>query len=157
MGPGKSAWAYTIGNTVYVPRSRKPDRLLGANSFLFELNNAIRVAQFKVIQEEGAKGSKGTLDAKSYARKTVELEVEGMLRLGEVWLDMKKNAPAGENWDKYDTDFYLKEYQDYKAGKKTKDDIINSVLAGVYPAGANKGKTIEQNYMEQYKKISGGK
>jgi hypothetical protein len=156
-GPGKWAWPYTSGNTVYVPKSHKGDKVTAASDFLFELNNAIRQPKFAAINAEGAKGSKGTLDAKAYARKNVELEVEGMLRTGEVWFEMKKNAPKGENWNKYDSDFFLQQYEDYKAGRKTKDDIINSVLGGVYPEGVNKGKTVEQYYMEQYKKISGGK
>ena len=57
-GPGKNAWAYTIGDTIYVPKART-DLVLAISDFLFELNNAVRKPQFDKIHEEGAKGSKG--------------------------------------------------------------------------------------------------
>jgi len=156
-GPVKNTWPYTIGNKVYVPKARKPDKMNAAKGFLFEINNAIRHSAFKVLTEDAVKGSKGTLTAKTYATKVVEKEVEGMLRLGQVWVDMKKNKPKGEHWDKYDATFYLSEYQEFKAGKKSKSDIVKDVLARVYPEGINKGKTVEQYYMDQYNGISGGK
>lgn len=156
-GPAKNTWAYTVGNTVYIPKART-DPVLAMSDFLFELNNAIRAPKFRDLAAEAAKGSKGTLTAKDYAYKQVEQEVEGMLRLGEAWAEMKKTASGkGTAWDKYDADFYLAEYNDFKAKKKTKDDIVKNVLQRVYPAGANKGKTVEQFYIDQYNSLSGGK
>ena len=104
-GPGKSSGrAYTVGDTVYVPKARV-DPVLAMKSFLFELNNAIRKPKFTAIFAEAAKGSKGTLTAEQYAYKIVEQEVEGMLRLGEVWFETKKTMGKGD-WDKYDSEFY---------------------------------------------------
>jgi hypothetical protein len=152
-GPGKLAWPYTVGDTVYVPKART-DKVVAMSDFLFELNNAIRSPALAEIHAEGAKGSKGKLTAKTYAYKKVEQEVEGMLRTGKVWFETKKTMGGGKELDKYDADFFLGEYNAFKAGKKTKDDIIKAVLASANPAN---NKTHEQMYMEQYAALSGGK
>lgn len=81
------------------------------------------------------KGDKGSLTATTYARKTVELEVEGMLKLGEVWLDMKK--AAGKEKD-----------------KTWKDDVVNAVLASKYTEGTNAGQTVQSVYEAQYEAIA---
>jgi hypothetical protein len=155
-GPGKaSGRAYTVGDTVYVPKARV-DPVLAMKSFLFELNNAIRKPKFTAIFAEARKGSKGTLTAEQYAYKIVEQEVEGMLRLGEVWFETKKTMGKGD-WNKYDSDFYYSEYKQFNEKKKTKDDIVKDVLKRVYDSGDLKGKTVEDHYKEQYEKLSGGK
>lgn len=155
-GPGKRAWPYTIGNTVYVAKGRA-DVPVTVSDFLFELNNAVRAPKFKVLDTEAAKGTKGKLTAKEYARKTVELEVEGMLRMGEIWFEMKKSGPKGGAWDKYDSEFFLAEYKSVKEGKKTKEDIVKSVLGRVRNHEPHPEWTIEQKYMEDYESLSGGK
>lgn len=156
-GPGKDLGrAYTVGSTVYVPKART-DKVLAMKSFLFELNNAIRAPKFAEIDKEAVKGTKGTLTAQQYAYKSIELEVEGMLRLGEVWFETKKTIGKEAEWNKYDHQFYLSEYTAFKEGKKTKDDIVKDVLQRVYDTGTLKGKTAEQYYMEEYNKLSGGK
>ncbi len=155
-GPFKDVRAYTIDNTVYVPKAYT-DKVMAMKGFLFELNNAIRKPKFKVLDIEATKGTKGSLTAKDYAYKTAEQEVEGMLRTGEIWFEMKKASGSPKEWDKYDADFYLSEYQAFKAKKKSKDDIIKDLLKRVYPSGVNKGKTVEQFYMEEYSSLAGGK
>ena len=157
-GPGAMAWPYTIATTktVYVPKART-DAIAAMSDFLFELNNAIRSPKLAELQKEAAKGTAGKLTAKDYALKTVEQEVEGMLRLGEIWFETKKTLSKDAKWDKYDADFYLSEYNAFKSGKKTKDGIVNDVLKRVYDTGSLKGKTVEHNYMEQYTQLSGGK
>jgi hypothetical protein len=119
------------------------------NGFLFELNNAMREPQFRAI---GADVAAGKIDARQFARRVVEHEVDGMLRLGEVWFEMKK-ARGGTDWDKYDANFYQQEYQDFLAKRKTRDDIVTDALKRVYPAGANAGKTVEQYYIEEYARL----
>lgn len=155
-GPAKDAWAYTVGTKVYVPKART-DKVLAVSDFLFELNNAVRAPTFAKLSKEAAKGSKGTLTAKQYAYKKVEQEVEGMLRMGEIWFEMKKTIGKGAKWNKYDNDFYLSEYEAFKAKTKSKDDIVKEVLQRKYTSGVDKGKTVEQYYMEQYNDLSGGK
>jgi hypothetical protein len=142
-GPGHSAWPYTSGNSVYIPRARRGDAVVAMSDFLFELNNAIRAPQFARIQ---ADATAGTIDARQYARRTVEQEVDGMLRLGEIWFEMKR-ARGGSDWDRYDGDFYQAEYQDFRARRRTRDDIVTTVLGRVYPSGAHAGKTVEQFYI----------
>lgn len=155
--PGKTLGrAYTVGNTVYVPRSRT-DPILAMKSFLFELNNALRAPNFAAFTEEATKGSKGSLSAKQYAYKITEQEVEGMLRLGEIWFETKKTMPKSPKTDVYDAPFYLPDYEAVRSGKKTKDELVKEVLKRVYDTGTLKGKTVEQNYMEQYEMLSGGK
>jgi hypothetical protein len=155
--PGKSGGrAFTSCPTVYVPKSRT-DPPEAMRDFLFELNNAIRCSRISALQTEAEKGTKGTLTAKDYAYKIAEVEVEGMLRLGQVWFETKKTFGSDKKWDKYDTEFFLAEYQDYKDGKKTKDDIVKEVLHRTYETGDLTGKTVEQHYMEQFQTVSGGK
>lgn len=154
-GPVPSTWPYTLHNTVYIPKART-DGLEAMSDYLFELNNAVRAPKFDVLRKEAAKGAKGTLTNASYARKVVELEVEGMLKLGEVWLEMKKSAGKEEDatWKAEDHHFYLEQYKAYKDGTKTKDDIVNDVLHSRYTQGHSAGKTVEENYKDQYDSIS---
>jgi hypothetical protein len=154
-GPYPNTWPYTVGHNVYVPKV-ETDKVLAARDFLFELNNAIREPKFMQLHAEAAKGAKSTLTAKQYARRAVGQEVEGMLRLGNVWFELKKTGPKGSEWDKYDRNFYVREYKDFQKGTKTKDDLINEILQRRYTAGANAGKTVEQYYMEVYESLSGG-
>ena len=148
--------AYTSGHSVYVPRAQT-DPILAMRDFLFELNNAIRAPKFAALAAEAVKGSTGTLTARTYAYKIVEQEVEGMLRLGETWFKLKSAGGAHPEWGAYDQKFFLSEYEAVKAGRKTKDDIIRDVLSRVYETGTLRGKTVEQNYMDQYNSYSGGK
>jgi len=148
--------AYTSGHAVYVPRAQT-DPVIAMSDFLFELNNAIRAPKIAALAAEAAKGSTGTLTARSYAYKIVEQETEGMLRLGETWFKMKSTGGTHPEWSRYDQDFFLSEYEAVKAGRKTKDDIVRDVLRRVYETGALRGKTVEQNYMEQYNRLSGGR
>jgi hypothetical protein len=156
-GPAPTAGrAYTAGKMVYVPKTRT-DPVLAMRDFLFELNNALRQPKFAELEKEGAKGSTGSLTAKQYALRNTELEVEGMIRLGEIWFETKKALGTDPKWNKYDIHYYLSEYNAFKAGKKTKDDIVKDVLKRVYDTGTLKGKTVEQFYIEQYNELSGGK
>jgi len=154
--PLKWDWPYTEGNKVYVPKA-STDKIRAMSDFLFELNNAIRKPKFEALGVEASKGSKGKLTAKEFAQKAVELEVEAMLRLGEIWFETKKASKSSKALDKHDEDFYLSEYEAYKAKKKSKDDLIKDVLKRVYPTGVNKGKTVEQYYLEEYKRLSSSK
>lgn len=155
-GPYKNSWAYTDGYRVYVPKVHT-DPVVAIVDFLFELNNAIRKPRFEELDKEATKGTKGKLTAEQYAYKNIELEVEGMLNLGEIWFEMKKTIGKDIEWNKYDNEFYLGEYQEFKEGKKTKDDIVKEVLKREYSEGKDKGKTHEQYYKELYKNIAGGK
>lgn len=151
-GPGKEAWAHTSGDTVFIPASHT-DPFVAMSDFLFELNNAVRNNQFAALDAEAFKGSKGTLDAKSYAHNKVELEVEGMLRTGEVWLAAKKEAGKEHDkaWSERDQKFYVQEYEAFRDGKLTKEDIVQRVLLRKYPEGKYAGKTTEEFYMDEYK------
>jgi Domain of unknown function (DUF4157) len=155
-GPGAALGRpYTSGHSVFVPRTHT-DPIIAMSGFLFELNNAIRAQKFDDLTTEALKGSKGTLTAAQYAYKMAEQEVEGMLRLGETWFKLKAAAGPHPEWDKYDRDFYLSEYQAVKGGRKTKDDTVKDVLKRVYDTGTLRGKTVEQYYMDEYRRVSGG-
>lgn len=148
-GPGKSAWPYTIGDTVYIPKAHT-DKITAMSDFLFELNNAVRQPKFADIH---AKAAKGNITPKEYARQKVALEVEGMLRLGKIWFESKKSI-GGKDLDKHDGEFYLAEYTAVKNGKKSESDIVDDVLKRKYTEGADAGKTVEQFYMEQAEALS---
>lgn len=155
-GPSKEVGrAYTVGTKVYVPKGRGAVQAM--RDFLFELNNAVRSPKFSKLAGEATKAKKtDAAAAKKYARDITEQEVEGMLRLGQVWFETKKAMKkVPEDWSQYDNDFFLSEYQSFKDKKKTKDDIIKDVLARKYETGTLKGKTVEQHYMEQFKEYAG--
>src|SRR5207248_5351859 len=129
---------YTVSGTVYIPKARN-DPVQAASDFLFELNNAIHKPELTGVV---AKATKGSITAKEYAREVTAIEVDGMIRSGFVWADMKKGLGGGKDLDKYDRDFFLAEYKAFNAGKKTKDDIVKEVLGREYTSGVNAGKTI---------------
>lgn len=167
-GPGKDeegSRPYTRGNNVYIPGKPDPkashaqthDGLPAMRDFLFELNNAIRAPKFEEVGKAALKGKKtDEAAARQYAYSNVELEVEGMLRLGEIWFEMKKaKGTAAKDWDQYDEFFFLAEYRAFKDKKKTKDQIVKETLQRKYEGGPLTGKTTEQLYIEHYKEIAG--
>jgi hypothetical protein len=79
-----------------------------------------------------------------------------MLRLGSIWFEMRRDLPTRER-ERYDPEFYQSEYNEFRAGRKTQGDIVNDVLRRTYTTGVNRGKTVEQFYMEQYEELSGGR
>jgi hypothetical protein len=143
-GPGKLAWPYTANDTVYVSKART-NAIVSMSDFLFELNNAIRKPAFDKIN---AAATAGTITPQEYARQNVEQEVEGMLRMGKIWFEMKKTL-GRKGLGAYDKDFFLYSYQQFSKGKKTQADIVNDVLKA--KSGAAPTKTTEQFYMDQYK------
>jgi Domain of unknown function (DUF4157) len=157
-GPAKDVGRpYTVGNTVYVPKTHAAIPVVAISDFLFELNNAIRQPKFAAIDAAAAAGAKTDLTAaKKYAHDKIEAEVEGMLRLGEVWFETKAKylGTKVHEFDKYDSEFYLAEYESFKNGKKTKDDIVKDVLQRTFTTGSIKGKTEEQYYIEQYQGLA---
>jgi hypothetical protein len=152
-GPSATPVAYTMANTVYTPRAHT-DKVVAMSDFLFELNNAIRLPQFQLVHKAGREGK---IDAREYARRTVELEVEGMLRLGKIWSETKRIMGGGKALDKYDAPYYLAEFTAVRKGKKTQAQIVADVSARKYSEGTNKGKTAEQVYMEQFEELFGKK
>jgi hypothetical protein len=155
-GPGKDDWPYTMYGKVYVPQSQT-DKIIAMRDFIFELTNAMHAPLYAELSKQAVKGAAGTLTAKEFARRIVEQEVEGMLRLGKVWFETKKGLGGGAELDKYDEEFFLSKYKDFTDGKKTKEDIVKEVLASAYVGGSAKGVTIEQNYINEYNRLSSGK
>jgi hypothetical protein len=157
-GPDKaSGRAYTVGDTVYVPKGRGAVPVEAMSDFLFELNNAIRGPRFAALATAAAGGAKTDLAAaRKYAHDVIEGEVEGMLRLGEVWFETKKKylGKKSHEFDKYDEQFFLAEYKSFHDHKKTKEDIVNDILTRKYETGDLEGKTTEQTYMEQYQGLA---
>jgi hypothetical protein len=156
-GPGKTsvgALPYTIGDTIYVPKARLSDKVTAMKGFLFEINNAVRSPRFADVSK---RAKEGKLTADQYARSKIELEVEGMLRMGKVWAATKAVMGGGKDLDKYDALYYLAEHLDVEAGKKTAADIAADVGKRKYEAGTNVGKTVEQFYVEQFNAIYGKK
>jgi hypothetical protein len=147
-GPAHGTWAYTVGSTVYIPRART-DHVQAMSDFLFELNNAIRAPQFR---ENELRAAAGTVDARQYARRKIELEVEGMLRLGEAWFEIKR-AAGDASWDRYDEENYLRIYQDVHDGRKTQTQVVDEVLQ--WRNGMDRSRTNEQYYMDQYPTLRG--
>jgi hypothetical protein len=144
-GPAHDAWPYTVGSSVYVPRAHT-HRVEALSDFLFELNNAIRQPAISALQQQAAAG---TIDARGYARGIVGQEVQGMLRLAKVWLDVKATMGGGHELDRWDSPNYVTQYRDVQAGRRTEAQVVTDVLGTRYTQGTNRGKTIEQNYVDQ--------
>jgi hypothetical protein len=149
-GPAKNtvgAHPYTVGDSIYVPKTRLGDKVMAAKGFLFEINNAIRRPRFAAISTQAQEGK---IDANQFARGFIELEVEGMLRMGGIWNSFKPILGGGKELDKYDADYYMPEFTAVQSGKKTAADIATEVGKRKYTAGVNVGKTVEQYYVEQF-------
>lgn len=148
-GPGSMAYPYTSGQSVYVPRAHT-DRVIALSDFLFELNNAIRHGAFAAL-DRGA--TAGTVTKPDYARRNVEQEVQGMLRLGAVWADVKATMGGGRELNRYDAPNYMKELQDVRAGRRTEAQIVQDVLNRTYTEGELRGKTVRQYYEQQWQSL----
>lgn len=155
-GPGKALGAipYTIGDTIYVPRARLTDKVLALKGFVFEINNAVRKDRFAAVSQSATEGK---IDAAEYARRKIGLEVEGMLKMGDVWASVKAGMGGGKDLDKYDNWFYMSEHTAVASGKKTAADIGTDVGSRKYTVGTNAGKTVTQFYIDQFNEIYGKK
>jgi hypothetical protein len=148
-GPAASAWPYTSGTAVYVPRAQATDAELAARSFIFELNNAMRSSAFADLAK---KAHEGTLGATQFAHDCVAQEVEGMMRLAQVYAGYRDSL-SNTDRARLDSQYYWGEYQEVQSNKKTKEQIIQDVLHRVYPSGADAGKTVEQHYIDEYNRV----
>jgi hypothetical protein len=148
-GPGAMAWPYTSGQSVYVPRAHT-DKVVALSDFLFELNNAIRHPALGRLTTDAAAGRVTKAD---YATKVVEQEVQGMLRLGAVWKDVKATMGGGRELNRYDAPNYLKELNDVRTGRRTEAQIVQDVLGRTYTEGTLRGKTVRQNYEAQWETL----
>ena len=148
-GPGAMAWPYTSGQSVYVPRAHT-DKVVALSDFLFELNNAIRHPALGRLTRDAIAG---TVTKGDYATKVVEQEVQGMLRLGAVWKDVKATMGGGRELNRYDAPNYLKELNDVTAGRRTQAQIVQDVLNRTYTEGTLRGKTVRQNYETQWESL----
>jgi hypothetical protein len=145
-GPGAMAYPYTSGRSVYTPRAHT-DKVVALSDFLFELNNAIRHPALDAITDDARHARVTKAD---YATKVVEQEVQGMLRMGTVWADVKATMGGGRELDRYDAQNYMQELRDVRAGRKTQAQIVQDVLGRTYTEGSLRGKTVRQNYEAQW-------
>jgi hypothetical protein len=146
-GPVVRTHAYTLENRVYIPQSQT-DPVRQMNDFLFEINNAARADRLAQIHKDALAGS---IDAKTYARRKIEVEVEGILSTGAVWAAFKGSDAT---LDQYDVAFFLEQHEQFKSGTKTKEQIVDDVLQWRSIAGA--AWTNERYYMDQYEKLRSG-
>jgi hypothetical protein len=138
--------AYTIGNKVYLPKSQT-DRVIYMADFLFELNNAIRKPQYEELE---TKARNGTIQKPDFIRGVAELELQGALKLGAIWSEVKQvHGSQLGNADQYDNEFYLADYQSIESGKD-RNELIEEILQRTYGEGTFKGKTFEQRYSEVF-------
>ena len=143
---GQVQSANTIGRTVYF-NGKRIDGVVAFSDFIFEVNNAMREPKFDAVKHIARKRK---IKAKQFAYRMVAVEVESMLSTAMVWSKMRKSSHKGKAWGKYDKSFYLALYNDYKAGKKTKKDLIKIFLKRKYKHRPFKGWSVEKTYMWQY-------
>jgi hypothetical protein len=149
--------SYTVPETRTIYIFRKTDSINAMSDFLLELNNGIRADTLSAVGAEARKGSRGTLTAKQFAYKTVEVEIEAMLSLGEVWIATKKQFGSDKKWDQYDEDFFVGLYRAYKAGTKKKEGIIKEVLQWPHNDDESENQTTEDYYVQMYYEASGNR
>jgi len=145
-GPLKDAWPYTVQGVVYIPKAQT-DKVRAMAAFIYELTNAMHQPVYDQIAKDA---DTDKINGKQYARRIVTQEVESLLSEGKVWTETKGLLGSDKSLDKYDPDLGHAEYEAVRTGKMSKDDLVTSALARVYPAGKDAGKTVEQFYVEQY-------
>jgi hypothetical protein len=148
-GPGRKAWPYTAGNTVYVPRAHRADAQTAMFDFVFELTNALSRSRHAEVERRGAAGE---ITAEQYAHDTTAVEVDGMLRTAEIWAAQRDSVTDPAQRARLDGENYYAEYQDFRAGRRTREDIIQDVLNRTYPGGT---QTVRQFYVDQYNSMRG--
>lgn len=138
--------AFTVGNKVYLPKSQT-DIVINIADFLFELNNAIRKPEFEALE---TKARTGAIQKPEFVRGVAELELQGALKLGAVWSEIKKahGSQLGKA-DQYDNEFYLTEYQSIESGRD-RNELIEDILQRTYGEGTFQGMTFEERYSELF-------
>ncbi|XXY52623.1 DUF4157 domain-containing protein [Sorangium sp. So ce269] len=150
-GPGGRAWAYTVGATVYVPRAFVSDPARAANAFLFELTNAASRSRHAEVNQRAAAHA---ITAEQYAHDTTAIEVDGTMRIAEIWAAERESVTDPAERARRDAMNYYTAYQDVRSGRRTREDIIQDVLNRTYP---DSGLTVRQTYIDQYNRTWGAR
>jgi len=146
--PGeRMAHAHCTGKNVYIPKAAT-DNLVAAGDFLFELTNGINAPK---VDKLARQAGEGTISRSDYASSILEIEIDTMLRTGEIWSEMKAASENPTKLDAYDTHFHLWQYQAVQEGTMSKDGILKWLLK----RAATPGETHKQFYEEQYDQLQG--
>lgn len=148
-GPQNSAWPYTVGTTVYVPRAFQADAGRAMSSFMFELTNAISRPRHAEVQRKGREGS---ISAEQFAHDTVAIEIDGKMRMAEIWATQRDAVTDDAERARLDAQNFYQTFLDVKAGRKSREEIIQDVLTRTYP---DTGQTVKDYYVEQYNRMRG--
>jgi hypothetical protein len=137
-----------LKDTVYIPKTptyvNDPTRVM--TYFLFELQNARRA---KVYSNLYIGSLAGRITEAEYAYKMIEQEVEGGLRIGQMWNEIvtsTKQTISGK--PKYFHDLYLS----VAKNTKTKDQVIIDVLKSSFESGPV--MTRDQYYRDSYRRFT---
>ncbi|MEA2438355.1 MAG: hypothetical protein QOF65_2911 [Thermoleophilaceae bacterium] len=141
-------WAYTQGDTSYVPQAHTG--VMAATDLIFELTNAMYHLQHGDAEGRAAAG---LLDAKQYARRKQELELEAIRRTAMSWLDMKARMGGGADLDQHDAHCFVADYRAVTAGTKTIEELLDDCLQRRHDDGPLKGKTCEEFYMADWEEL----
>ena len=137
----------TAEGIIYIPQHYE-NNMAVVRAFLMELTNAMNKTRAAAVEADI-----GKLNAKEFARRIVEIEVDGMLRLGKDWTGIKKDLGGHELFNEYDNAFYMAEYTAFRDKKKSKKDIVDEVLQWKPTYDNPKDKTTEQAYIDQYNEL----
>jgi hypothetical protein len=142
------AVATGIKDTIYIPQTttyiNDPTRVM--TYFLFELQNARRARVYHNIY---VLSLAGRIIEAEYAYKMIEQEVEGGLRVGQMWDEIvasTKKATSGK--PKYFHDLYLSVAKNIQ----TKDQVVKETLKSYFESGPI--MTRDQYYRDSYKKFT---
>ena len=90
---------------------------------------------------------KGRITKEDYVYKTLEIEAEGALKVGEIWYQIKMASKNPTKLDAYDHNFYL---EPYLAGhQKGKARMIDTMRTVKQPEGWLTHQEYYQEYYEQ--------
>jgi len=136
---------YCVGKHVFIPQVTT-DPVVATRDFLFELTNGIRGSTFEELDDQA---SKGTITEEDYVSRNLEIEREGVLKIGKLWSQIKGASKNPTKLDAYDTTFFLQSYQSSQEGK---DNIIKVMREN----RVIRGSTHEEHYKSEYKRRSTG-
>jgi hypothetical protein len=144
----KNASPTALKDTVYIPQTatyiNDPTRVM--TYFLFELQNARRA---KVYYDFYLGALGGRITESEYAYKMIEQEVEGGIRIGQMWHEIiaqKNQSISGK--PKYFHDLYLSVANQIK----TKDKVVKETLQSSYESGPS--MTRDEYYRDSFRKFT---
>jgi hypothetical protein len=135
--------AFTRGTRVWIPRAHQADPERAVSAFLFELTNVISKRQHDAVEQAAMEG---TISCDQCAHETVAIEVDGAIRRAEIWASRRASITDEAERARLDELYYYPVYLDLQAGRRTREQIIETALDAIVPGT---GQTHRERYRDQ--------